>query len=81
MNLKQIGMLFFLLGVLFWVTSYCVSLSVSAAMTSTPFSPDKTKEVVKSSYYLSITAVVFMWLGAAASLFGQAGGTLKTGFM
>ena len=80
MDLKKIGMLFFLLGLLFWVTSYCVGLS---AATLSPASiladPNKASEVNKSAYYLSITATVFMWLGAAASLFGQMGGEMHLG--
>ena len=73
MDLKKIGMLFFLLGLLFWVTSYCVGAS------GTTQDPSKLSEVQKSAYYLSITATVFMWLGAAASLFGQMGGEMHLG--
>ena len=75
MDLKQISMMLFVLGLLLLATAYCVQMSENPFATSG--SADKLKNTQNSAYYLSIAAVVFMWLGAAGGLFAHSGAKLQ----
>jgi uncharacterized membrane protein YczE len=81
MDLKQISLMLFVLGLLLLATAYCVQLSEANLLYKTgeglTSALNTRKRDVNSAYYLSIAAVVFMYLGAFGGLFVHSGGKLK----
>jgi hypothetical protein len=83
MDLKQISLMLFVLGLLLLATAYCVQLSAdhlgnkTVGMVGYNDKQNTLKNDTSAAYYLSIAAVVFMYLGAFGGLFVHSGGKLK----